>query len=142
MVCETCGNALSPRNVTGICSRNPGCLRENQRRNQHRIYSDPLKATWRGVRDSAKKAGVPFNLTLDTIPPIPEYCPCCESPLERKGPWRNQPSLDRMFPDVGYTQGNVQWLCRRCNQLKSNASPEELMRIALFMNQGVSRCVS
>lgn len=85
------------------------------------------------AKHRSKLEGVPFNLTEDTLPERPERCPCCGIKFIRGGAWKEQPSLDRVVPSDGYVIGNVQWLCRRCNQIKSNASPEELMRIALFV---------
>jgi hypothetical protein len=40
------------------------------------------------------------------------------------------PSLDRMDPNLGYTDDNVRVISMRANQIKSNATPEELLRIA------------
>ncbi len=153
-MCELCGLPLGATNQIGVCKRQGecsrelkrrwnNCLTEEQREEYRRRYRDRdaspeghFRKLFQQAKTRAKNAGVPFDLTQETIPPVPDMCPCCDIMLKRdpKGPWRNQPSLDRIIPEAGYVLGNIQWLCRRCNQIKSNASPEELMRIALFVN--------
>lgn len=84
----------------------------------------------------AKRHGVPCTLTEESLPPIPPTCPCCGITFDPQETNRQRrPSLDRIFPDKGYTPENVMWLCLRCNRLKSNASPEELVKIALFVTK-------
>mgnify|MGYP005731371181 CR=1 FL=1 len=43
------------------------------------------------------------------------------------------PEIDRFDPTKGYTKGNVRWLSRRMNNLKSNATIEELESILSWM---------
>lgn len=67
-------------------------------------------------------------------------CECCKMPfdLSRKMKSRFQrPSIDRFVPSLGYTKGNTKLICVRCNMLKSNATLDEIMRIAQWM-AGVS----
>jgi hypothetical protein len=104
--------------------------RRQRRRAADRGYRHEIRMN---ARRRALDCGVPFNLTLDTTPLPPAACPCCGRKLDRKGSWDCQPSLDRIFPEKGYTQGNIHWLCRRCNVIKTNASPEELMQVALYV---------
>ncbi len=40
------------------------------------------------------------------------------------------PSIDRILPSGGYTPENIVVACYRCNAIKSDASPDELMQIA------------
>jgi hypothetical protein len=85
----------------------------------------------------AEKQGVPFGLTVENIPPVPEVCPILGIPLisgnDRRGPSDDSPSLDRIVPELGYVPENVQWLSHRANRIKSDATPEELMKVARYM---------
>jgi hypothetical protein len=70
---------------------------------------------------------------------IPLHCPVLGLPLYRnsggaaQGP--NSPSLDRIDPSLGYVQGNVKVISSRANAIKSNASPEELLRVAAYYQE-------
>lgn len=65
----------------------------------------------RNARHSAKKYGVPFNLTASDIT-IPEVCPVTGIPLMptlgKRGGGPQSPSLVRIMPELGYVAGNVQ----------------------------------
>lgn len=84
------------------------------------------------ARRRAARDGVPFTLTLDTFPEIPERCPCCDRRMEvgDRGGRGNSPSLDRLVPEDGYTPTNTVVLCNRCNATKQDVGPAELYRIA------------
>lgn len=61
---------------------------------------------------------------------IPTHCPILGMPLaftEGESDW--SPSLDRIDPTKGYVRSNVQILSWRANQLKRNASLEELEQL-------------
>jgi hypothetical protein len=99
--------------------------------------NSPKRALLVQLRFRSKRASIPFNLTADDIPDIPSNCPCCDVEIAHgTGAARMQsPSLDRIIPARGYVKGNIQWLCWRCNRIKCDATPEELMKIALFMKE-------
>ena len=94
--------------------------------------ADPEKEMLRCARYRARKFGVPFDLTLDDIV-IPAQCPILGIPLlvGNKGS-DNSPTLDRTRPELGYVKGNVSVMSSRANRAKSNLSPEELLRLALY----------
>ncbi len=61
-------------------------------------------------------------------------CLLCDTPLKigRKEHGHvvdNSPSVDKIVPQNGYTRGNMWIICYRCNRIKDNATPEELIRI-------------
>ena|ERR1700678_2949389 len=81
----------------------------------------------------AKEQGLAFDLRLaDVI--VPERCPVCGTPLKfnkvRRG--HDSPSVDRIVPAKGYLRENVAVICMRCNSIKTNATPDELLRVALY----------
>ncbi len=47
----------------------------------------------------------------------------------------NSPSFDRIIPTRGYTKGNVIIISNRANRIKSDATVEELERVASFYRQ-------
>jgi len=81
------------------------------------------------ARHRSKQKGLAFDLELEDIV-IPTHCPLLGHPLaftEGESVW--SPSLDRIEPAKGYTKGNVQVISWRANQIKRDASLEELQRI-------------
>jgi len=93
-----------------------------------------LKSLLRHRKNQAKKARVPFNITLGDLPPIPKVCPVFGHHLVIGTTRKNQgqaPSLDRIRPELGYVPGNVQIISHRANTLKNNARVWELLKVAL-----------
>jgi len=79
------------------------------------------------AKSTAKKRGLEFNLTLETLPSIPFECPVLGTPLFKtphSNP-ENKPSLDRIDPALGYIPGNVRWISWRANNLRSNGTAKE-----------------
>lgn len=72
------------------------------------------------------------------------HCECCNAEFDLRGargrggpggPSNESPSIDRLVPEEGYVHGNVAIICWRCNNLKRDASPEELERVAKWMRK-------
>jgi hypothetical protein len=97
------------------------------RRNRPELYM------FHRVKTRAKKDGVPFTLTREDIH-IPDRCPVLGIALEIGGIGGsdNSPELDKVIPALGYVPGNVVVISRRANRIKSNATLEELQKIASF----------
>ena len=85
----------------------------------------------RAAKTRAKKHGLVFDLDLSDIS-IPEKCPVLGIPLFRIGAKQspNSPSIDRVDPLKGYVKSNVQVISWRANKLKSDASVDEIQKIA------------
>lgn len=95
----------------------------------------PEKYLWQSAKQRAKKAGVPFEIQPKDII-IPPCCPVLGIPLQPKfgrGGWDASPSIDRLLPEKGYVVGNVAVISNRANRIKSNASPEEIERVAAWL---------
>lgn len=105
---------------------------------KNRRLRDPIGHLLAQTRDRAKQHDIPFDLTVEDIV-IPEVCPMLGIPLffiesgtiEGKNP--NSPSVDRIIPVLGYVKGNILICSWRANQIKSDATSEELMKIATFL---------
>lgn len=97
----------------------------------------PRNVALRSAKNRAKRDFLPFDLTLKDVPSVPTHCPILGLELQvkrgSKGGAQNSPSLDRIDPNLGYVTGNVQWLSQRANAMKSNATPEELLRFAAWV---------
>ena len=88
------------------------------------------------ARKRAGYSGCPFNIEVSDVV-IPEYCPIFNIPLRHASgkPRHNSPSLDKIIPEKGYTKGNVWVISWKANRLKNDASPEELMRLAIAVQE-------
>lgn len=90
---------------------------------------DAPKRMFQRVKSRAKRNGIPFNLEENDIV-IPDVCPVLGIPIEanhgRSGYFPDSPSLDRIVPSKGYTKGNVRVISQRANQLKSDATLDEV----------------
>lgn len=85
------------------------------------------------ARDRCRKLELPFDLTIEYIESImPTHCPVFGMKLEvGKGkPRPDSPSLDRIRPELGYVQGNVQVLSNKANMMKQDATADELRQFA------------
>lgn len=94
---------------------------------------NPAVTLWKTARNRARKSGVDFDLELSDVV-VPSTCPILGIPLFVKsgkvGP--NSPSLDRIYPDRGYTKGNVQVISYKANTMKNNATPRDLLNFAYW----------
>lgn len=95
------------------------------------------------VRSKRKKYGARKELTLEEYKKlIVKYCPLLELELIYEWPrgWSlpdNYATLDRIDSTKGYELGNVQIISYRANTLKSNATLEEVERLAKNWRQSV-----
>ena len=77
-----------------------------------------------------------------------DHCAYCNSELDygpkpkergfdptNKEHTKHRPSLDRINPEIGYTDENIQVICMHCNTLKGNATAQEIMQLALAMQK-------
>ncbi|MBC8234389.1 hypothetical protein H8E77_32980 [bacterium] len=98
-----------------------------------------------GMRERSKKLDLAFDSEILTVSYIMKllttnpHCECCGKKLDigfkSNGiPNNLSPSIDRKIPHKGYTENNISILCWRCNNLKRDATPEELQRIVDWMN--------
>lgn len=105
---------------------------------QHR-HRRTLKGTLSNKLQSAKKRakadGMAFDLTLEFITELwnKQSGLCARTGVEmgRIGDKWLSPSLDRVDPTKGYEVDNVQWVCWRYNDAKSNMSDEGFISMCL-----------
>lgn len=116
-------------------------IQESKRSKKHQ-QEHPDMVMLRQAKYRAKKKGLEFNLTLDDILPIPEYCPILGVKLERAfGKDLNiftnitSPSLDRIGNTKGYTKDNVCVISMRANYMKRDMSFEEIEKLYFWMKE-------
>jgi|SRR5579864_681272 len=95
---------------------------------------------WKGSRRRAVAKGIPWDLCLDDIPPIPDICPALGITLDRTSTKTNDysPSLDCVIPELGYVPGNVRVISWRANRIKSNATSRELILLVSYIQEHIS----
>lgn len=102
----------------------------------------PLERLLRNARVSAKKRGLTFDICESDLLPLPTVCPILGIRLKyscggKIGPRDKskyaQASLDRKDNSLGYVRGNVFIVSWRANQLKSDATPQEIAALSKWM---------
>lgn len=85
------------------------------------------------IKNRAKHAVLAFNLTTDYLLMLFQrqngLCFYSDQPISvevGKGSRWEQLSLDRIKPELGYTQGNVVWCTRRINTIKNDVTLGEM----------------
>lgn len=81
-------------------------------------------------KSRALAKGLEHTITIEDIQ-IPDKCPLLGIELKDntgngKGNCKDSPSLDRLDSSKGYTPDNVWVISNRANEIKSNATIEEL----------------
>ena len=91
------------------------------------------------VRGRAKKSNIPFDLDAEYLQSIwTGVCPAFGTDLRpptygsHHDPYITA-SLDKNVPSLGYVKGNVTWVSKKANTIKNDATPEELMEVALWV---------
>jgi hypothetical protein len=108
-------------------------------------FQERAKMMRQGMRERSRNAGIPFDADTLTTAYLLEWlrqqpdCPCCNRPFDvgwkrdHVGPNDRSPSIDRIRPIDGYVVGNVALICWRCNNLKRDATADELFGIVRWM---------
>lgn len=97
-----------------------------------------------GMRARARILKIEFDAKYFTVDRLIQLvgaqktCPCCGRLFNirrvREGcPNNDSPSIDRFKPMLGYTRSNVAIICWRCNNLKRDATADELEAVARWM---------
>lgn len=102
----------------------------------YHITNKEVKQLLNQLKASAKKRGIEFDLTTADIDDIgiPLTCPILGFPIYfyRGKPQPDSISFDRIDSSKGYTRDNLIIVSHRANQLKSNATLEEMRAIVDF----------
>lgn len=112
---------------------------------RHLQAKDPLGELLRRAKGRARQRGLEFSITRSDLP-LPECCPCCGLKMNVRTevtgsghPYLRCPTIDRFDCALGYTPGNVNIICWRCNEIKRTATEQELRAIADWMSNVAGR---
>lgn len=130
--CSKCQEPKDDQEFYKNHGRCKACMRELNR-DWHK--ENPARAMLRAARRRAKDSGLPFELELSDIK-IPKVCPVLGIKLQAGGnghaPTCNSPSIDRVKPSLGYVKSNIIVVSLKANQIKSNATVDEIEKVAKF----------
>lgn len=91
-----------------------------------------MRKILRDVKYRCKKKGIPFDLTLEDLDVIPDFCPVLGTEINYKGGRKLcicSPSIDRLIPEMGYVKANCRIISYRANRIKSDASLDDLYAV-------------
>lgn len=114
---------------------------EARAKERARAYRNPkwywAKNALKNAKVRASAAGVPCTVTREYLASIvPDVCPVFGTPFILVGNGRvcmESATLDRKKPALGYVPGNVVVISQLANTIKSNASADEVARVAQWM---------
>ena len=112
-------------------SRNKDRLKEIESRSKRKAREEnPIQNIFWAARTRSKKIGMEFSIELKDLD-MPLFCPLLGIPIYIVYGRRNanSPSIDRIDNTKGYIKGNVWVISWRANDLKKNATLEELEMI-------------
>lgn len=104
---------------------------------------DRFSTVFHHARKRADRQGVPFSVTIEYLQGIfPEdgLCPVFSTPIIFGGGVSgrdNSPSLDRLFPHLGYVPGNLRWISNRANTIKRDATLSELEAVVSYLKTNI-----
>lgn len=151
--CRECENARKRE----WCQANPDKVKAQYDRKKD--YSAECAKRWRKERKENRwfehytklkkkdvvPRGIPWDLDQEYLESIwTGVCPVYGTPvidgskLEGNERPDNLAELDRLLPEKGYVKGNVRWISRKANRLKSNATIEDLEKILAYMKANIN----
>ena len=93
------------------------------------------------LRSRAKKQGIYFDLEVEDMPKLPTHCPILGLKLVSNMGGRqqnaNSPTIDKIIPELGYRKGNIAWISSKANQLKSDATLDQVKSILKYMEEKI-----
>tara|TARA_R110002096_G_C14136356_1_gene682416 strand:+ start:35 stop:562 length:528 start_codon:yes stop_codon:yes gene_type:complete len=104
----------------------------------HRDYyiKNKDKALWLSARNRARQKGLPFDIAVEDIN-IPENCPILGIKIARDNSVMkdDSPTLDRLYPELGYVKGNVNVISNKANRMKNDATVEEVSLLLEWLKE-------
>lgn len=116
-------------------SRCKSCIYEGQLDYRDKNY---FMTSHHNKSSECRRKGIPYDLDQDYLQSIwPVVCPVFGIPLTPRGNRHDDstPHLDRLDPNKGYVKGNVRFISRKANLIKSNASWKDIARVAIWLRK-------
>ncbi len=124
-VCVTCAQIKSR---TRYREMDPTQKQKYSQTQNQRQSNDPRYRMYHAAKHRACTKGLDFDIELADIS-VPDICPVLGIPM-------TSPSLDRFDNQKGYTKDNIRVISTRANNLKNDASIEELEKVLDYMKRG------
>lgn len=112
------------------------------RERKNYLRDQPKSVYWLNHLLTNKKVSEQTRMEILNTIVLPDSCPILGLQLDYDGTGTgafcrtdSSPSLDQIVPSKGYTADNVQVISWRANRIKNDSTPEELMKIAQYMDQ-------
>lgn len=99
---------------------------------------NPLQHMLNAAKQRARIAGIEFTVMASDFETLPAHCPIFGFELKYGGRGtraHNSASLDRINSSMGYVPGNVQIISWRANDLKRDATLEELQQLVAYLTR-------
>src|SRR6266853_1435194 len=128
------GHRSARTSANGTCI---ACAKLHQQRYTSRLRAQrPSKFIWWNARARALRERLPFTIT-EADCAVPLTCPVLGIPLKvnRGAPRAGSPSLDRMFPHMGYVPSNVRVISFKANRIKCDATIDEVRAVLHWMER-------
>jgi hypothetical protein len=115
-----------------------GLYKNLSQKEYHQSYRlrNPEQCLLASARSRAKRKNVPFDIIVEDIV-IPDVCPILGIPLTRNlgnhGGTNSSATIDRIVPSRGYVKGNIQVISMLANNMKANATRDELVTFAKWV---------
>lgn len=110
----------------------------NIARARYKAYQKRDYFKWKCTKTKAraKRLNLLFDLTPEYLKEIwTGYCPITKEILSFDENWTNSNSaeLDKIIPELGYIKGNVAFISRRMNKIKSEASYSDIIKLGEWL---------
>jgi hypothetical protein len=102
-------------------------------------FENKIRALLYTAKRRAKEKGIEFSITVDDFEKT-SLCPLLGIELSfsnKRGNTANSASIDRIDPSIGYVPGNVWVVSKRGNQIKNDATIEELEKVILNLKKKI-----
>ena len=114
--------------------------RERERRKEKgitkRVEEERVQRLFHGIKKRCRENGICCDIKTYKEIEIPTHCPHLNIELVYDGSrGKNAASIDKIIPELGYTKGNIQIISMLANQMKSNATIEELLTFSQSINK-------
>ena len=94
-----------------------------------------INAMMNAAKHRSRKQGTPCDLDIQFMRSL--YTPTCPAlgiPLNwnSKKISRNSPTLDKFFPELGYTKANVRIISHKANSMKNDGDVQDILNLAVW----------
>lgn len=133
-------NEKSRRYLGAILEDGKTRARHYYEKNRRGSFENRLKVMFTAARQRSKKNNIEFSITEADVARR-ESCPITGIILNFLSTKQcdESPTLDRIDPAKGYVPGNGWVVSGRANRIKSNATAEELFKIAAGLKKAADR---